>query len=125
MVSSQLESALINFRMDEISTVRSGMASEEAMFARNPEVVAAGIGEEIVLLDSRNWNYVNFDEIGSRIWVHLEKPRTLSWLVEELVEEYATDHTVCRRDTEFFLRTLLKNGLVVSRESAHAARPGV
>lgn len=110
--------------MNETGRVVNRERVEEPVFARNPDVVAAEISGEIVLLDSRNWNYIGFDDIGSRIWLHLKEPRTLSSLVEKLREEYAADDEVCRRDTELFLRDLIENGLVAPLESARAQARG-
>ena len=83
-------------------------------FARHPEVIGVEVSGEIVLLDSRNWTYLDFDDIGSRIWVLLKEPLTLPALVDKLTEEFAVDATACRRDTETFLQDLIKKGVVIT-----------
>jgi len=87
----------------------------EPEFGRAPEVLGTEVAGEMVLLDSKNWNYVELDDIGSRIWELLNEPRTLSALVEELMREFAVSQEVCRCDTEAFLLDSIKNGIVVRR----------
>jgi hypothetical protein len=87
-------------------------ACGDPVFARHPEVVGVEVSGEIVLLDSRNWTYLDFDDVGSRIWALLQEPITLSALVGKLVEEFAVEPAACRRDTEAFLRDLIGKGVV-------------
>ena len=90
----------------------------EAQFAHAPDVLGSEVSGEMVLLDSKNWNYAQLDDIGSRIWELLKEPRTLSALVEELIREFAVNEELCRVDTEAFLLDSIKNGIVVRREAS-------
>jgi hypothetical protein len=90
----------------------------EAQFAHAPDVLGSEVCGELVLLDSKNWNYVELDDIGSRIWELLKEPRTLSALVAELIREFAVNEELCRVDTEAFLLDSIKNGIVISREAS-------
>lgn len=89
--------------------------SGELIFQRDPEVIGIEVSGEMVLLDSRTWTYLDFDDIGSRIWVLLNDPLTLSALVDKLTGEFEVDSAACRRDTETFLRDLIKKGVVITR----------
>ena len=86
----------------------------EMVYQRHPEVIGIEVSGEMVLLDSRSWTYLDFDDIGSRIWVLLNEPLTLPALVDKLTGEFAVDPTACRRDTEIFLYDLIKKGVVVT-----------
>ena len=90
-------------------------ASVERVFARHPEVIGVEVSGEIVLLDNRSWTYLDFDDIGSRIWVLLNEPLTLPALVDKLTAEFAVDAAACQRDTETFLQNLIDKGVVVTR----------
>jgi hypothetical protein len=87
--------------------------SGEIVFQRHPEVIGIEVSGEIVLLDSRSWTYLDFDDIASRIWVLLSEPLTLPALVDKLTAEFAVDTMACRRDTETFLDDLVRKGIVV------------
>jgi Coenzyme PQQ synthesis protein D (PqqD) len=88
--------------------------SGETVFQRHPEVIGIEVSGEMVLLDSRSWTYLDFDDIGSRIWVLLNEPLTLPALVDKLTGEFDVDAAACRRDTEMFLQDLIKKGVVVT-----------
>lgn len=90
--------------------------SGELVFQRHPEVIGIEVSGEMVLLDSRTWTYLDFDDIGSRIWVLLNDPLTLSVLVDKLTEEFEVDSMACRRDTETFLQDLIEKGVVITRD---------
>ena len=90
-------------------------ASAKPVFARHPEVVSVEVSGENVLLDSRNWTYLDFDDIGSRIWGLLDEPLTLPALVDKLMAEFAVDAGECQRDTQSFLQKLIDKGVVVAR----------
>ena len=96
----------------------------ESVFARHPEVIGVEVSGEIVLLDSRNWTYLDFDDVGSRIWALLSEPLTLLALVDKLTEEFAVDATQCRRDTETFLQDLIRKGVVITRGAGVNATAG-
>ncbi len=94
--------------------VMAEQMSGEIVFQRHPEVIGIEVSGEMVLLDSRNWTYLDFDDIGSRIWVFLSEPQTLPELVDKLTGEFAVDAMACRRDTETFLQDLIKKGVVIT-----------
>jgi Coenzyme PQQ synthesis protein D (PqqD) len=95
----------------------------ETVFARDPDVIGAEVAGEIILLNSRNWTYLDFDDIGARIWTLLQEPQTLSSLVDRLVREFSVDDVICQHDTEMFLRDLADKGFVVLRDANQDAGP--
>jgi hypothetical protein len=87
--------------------------STDPVYARNPDAIGVDVAGEIVLLNSKNWTYLDFDDIGSRVWVLLKEPHTLPALVEKLVDEYAVEPGACRHDTEIFLQEMIGKGAVL------------
>jgi hypothetical protein len=92
-------------------------ASEDSVFVRHPEVIGVEVAGEVVLLDSRNWTYLDFNDIASRIWALLNEPLTLPALVARLTAEFEVDATACRLETEAFLQELVKKGVVITLPS--------
>jgi hypothetical protein len=85
----------------------------ERQYARTNDVITTEVGGEPILLHTGNWIYIEFDNIGGRIWTLLERPQTLSSLVEALTLEFAVDEATCRRDTECFIQDMAQQGFVV------------
>ena len=86
----------------------------EPAFARAPDIITTEVDGGFILLNPENWTYLEFDNIGNRIWDCLSEPRTLTALVEELQQEYSVDAETCKHDTEVFLRGLTDQGFVIS-----------
>ena len=57
---------------------------------------------------------VELNEVGTFLWAALEAGATVETLSESLVQEFAVESAVARRDVEGFLAELVKRGVVVS-----------
>jgi hypothetical protein len=81
---------------------------------RNPDVVAAEVGSQTMLLNVATWTYLHFNETGSKIWTALEQSPTVERLVSSLVDEYAVDLDACRNDVAGFLSEMVASGFVIA-----------
>lgn len=83
-------------------------------YRRAPDVIEADVGGEVVLLHTQNWQYYEFDKVGTAIWGLLDEPRTLSGLVDALMERYEVDRDRCSQDTGAFIEEMVAQGLIVA-----------
>lgn len=79
---------------------------------RIPEQVSGVIDGKVVILSIAAGEYYNMNEMGTRIWGLLEKPTTLTALVDTLLAEYAVERATCEKEAHAFVAQLLKDKLL-------------
>jgi hypothetical protein len=84
-----------------------------AELRRNPDIIAACMGDETILLNASSWTYMHLNETATRIWERIEAPRRLDELVEELSAEYDVEPSVCRAQVQEFAEEMCGRGFVV------------
>ena len=77
---------------------------------RNPELLAAEMDGELVMMSIENGAYYGIGGVGAAIWALLEHPTSIDALVHAICKEYAVDDAVCRTDVLAFAGELLRNG---------------
>lgn len=80
---------------------------------RNPDIIAAGLGDETILLNASTWTYMHLNETATRIWEHIAETRSIPDLVRDLTAEYDVDEDACRRDVQEFAQELSGRGFVI------------
>lgn len=83
-----------------------------SMVYQSAGLVAADMDGQKVMLNIDKGKYYGLDDIGSRIWELIEKPRTVRELVAVLLKEYDVEDETCQRDVLTFLNKLHAQGLV-------------
>ena len=87
--------------------------SPDTLLRRNPDIIAAGIAEQTILLNPKDWTYVHFNETAGRIWEALDEPRSVSSLVDVLIRDYAVDRSTCEREAAAFVRDMSERGFLI------------
>lgn len=82
-------------------------------FQRNPDLIAADMNGEVVMMNLERGAYFGLDGVGSRIWALIESAVAPDEIVAALTAEYAVDAETCKADVERFLAELIENGLAV------------
>ena len=75
-------------------------------------VATADLGGESVLLDPVSGRYFGLNEVGTRIFELLSEPRSVSELVDILVQEYEVSPARLKADVEQFVGEMMSRGLV-------------
>lgn len=78
----------------------------------NEAVVAADVGNELVLLDIETGIYFGLDAVGARVWQMLTDGRARDEIVANLLQEYEVEEEQLRGDLEILLSQLAERGLV-------------
>ncbi len=77
------------------------------------DVVSRVVDGEAVLLALASGEYFGLNEVGSRVWEHVQSELTLSSLLERLGEEFDVEPTRLRSDVDELLAELRAKGLIV------------
>lgn len=83
-----------------------------SLVVRSPEQVSGDIDGKVVLLSIENGEYYNINGVGSRIWELLEKPMTVTALIDQLLAEFEVDRATCEQEVAAFLQQLRKDKLL-------------
>jgi hypothetical protein len=80
----------------------------------NEAVVAAEVGEELVLLNVESGVYFGLDPIGTRVWQLLTEGADEDTLVARLLAEYEVTEEILRADLTVLFEQLVERGLVTN-----------
>jgi hypothetical protein len=73
---------------------------------RDPEVIAAEAGEDIVMVSIANGCYYGVSDVARDIWEAIDSPKKISDLIDELIRSYNVDRSSCEEQTLSFLENL-------------------
>lgn len=80
--------------------------TQESIVRRDPQLISANMGDEVVMLNANTGEYLGLDRIGGRIWSKLEEPVKVEALCRELLEEYQVEWEQCLGDVVSLLNQL-------------------
>jgi hypothetical protein len=83
-----------------------------ATVVRSSDQVSGDLDGRVVLLSIENGEYYNMNEVGSRIWALLEKPMTVTGLIDRLLTEFDVERATCEQEVAAFLEQLQKSNLL-------------
>lgn len=86
--------------------------NDAGRFIQNPDISAADMDGDTVMLDIERGEYFGLGGVGSRVWELLAQPSTLSALVARLCNEFEVEAAVCDKDIRAFLSYLYEHGLI-------------
>jgi hypothetical protein len=83
----------------------------DSILVRDPELAAADLDGNIVMLSVRAGSYFGFNGVGSEIWQMLAGPRRVADIFDTLAQSHDVDAAALSRDVLPFLQTLIDRGL--------------
>lgn len=81
---------------------------------RNPDLVAAEMDGDIVMMSVETGTYFGLTGIAPQIWDALENPQTAEEIFNQLMSLYEVEESVLLADLNAFLADMQQNGLVMS-----------
>ncbi|PAU74734.1 PqqD family peptide modification chaperone [Halomonas salipaludis] len=90
----------------------SSTISSTTLLKRNPDMVAANIDGDVVMMGVDQGQYYGITGVGSRVWELLENPVSIDGITEVICQEYETDPATCREDMSKFVNDLIKIDLI-------------
>jgi len=91
-----------------------------SMVRQSRDIIASDIDDEKVMMSLSKGHYYGLDSIGRSVWDILEKPTSVSGLVDALRREYDVDPETCEKDVLAFLENLHADGIIEVGESPSA-----
>ena len=88
------------------------------IFFRNPDIIAADMDGDLVMMSIEQGSYFGLQGVGPFIWEMLETPISFSDLCKKITAEYDVDLTTCEEDVKEFVEKLLESELVLYIEKA-------
>ena len=82
------------------------------LITRNPNLVAAEIDGDLVMMSVEQGEYFGITGVGSRVWELLATPTTVADITRVICTEYAVEETACQADMQTFVEELIQLGLV-------------
>ncbi|MBT8039530.1 MAG: PqqD family protein [Gammaproteobacteria bacterium] len=90
---------------------------DDHAFNLSEDVLFQEVSGETVLLDLASEQYFGLDEVGTRIWQLLNDRKTISEMVDILLNEYEVQRGPLEADVRELLRTLMEAGLIRAEET--------
>jgi len=84
----------------------------DSVVSRDPDIDAADLNGEIVMMNIDKGKYFALNEVGSRIWNMIVKPQKVGNIIDSLLTEYEIDRLTCESEVLEFLGRMYEAGLV-------------
>lgn len=97
---------------NEATTMISTSLSSTTLLQRNPDMVAANLDGDLVMMNEKLGRYYGISGVGARAWELLEAPASVDDLVQNICQEYDIDSDTCRLDIMLFVQELMKANLI-------------
>jgi hypothetical protein len=94
------------------SAASSGRIADATVISRSPSVLAAEVGDEIVMMSIEQGHYFGLDDIGSDIWKRIEPPCSFATLIDGLAAEYEADRATIAADVQALLGRMAEQDVV-------------
>lgn len=89
------------------------MISLTSQLKRNEEqYIVNSLGDETVMMDTTNGNFIGLNSVGTEIWNLLQKPMSFEALVKELMEIYEVAEKQCIDETLPYLNKMIGEKMI-------------
>lgn len=82
------------------------------ILSRNQEIPWRIIEGQVVLLDLDEARAIMLNEVGSYVWIELERELEAGELIDKIIMNFDIDQGSARKDLSLFLDSMLKRDLV-------------
>jgi hypothetical protein len=74
--------------------------------------ISCNLSGEIVILSVESGLYFGLDQVGARVWELIQQPRSVSEIVDLLIQEYDVDEQRCGHDVLELLDEMQRRQLI-------------
>ena len=74
--------------------------------------LATDLGNEMVLFNTQNEKYYGLNDVGTRVWALIQKPKTVGEIVKIIAGEYDVEPEQFERDLTRLLQDLQSANLI-------------
>ncbi|MEO8884662.1 MAG: PqqD family protein [Mucilaginibacter sp.] len=87
--------------------------AETSLIQRNEnKFLASALGEEIVMMNTDNGDYIGVNSVGSDIWNLLAEPMRIDELLAKIDEIYDVDAAQLKTELDEFVQRMLKLDMI-------------
>ena len=87
---------------------------ENSLIQRNEtKFLASALGEEIVMMNTDNGDYIGVNNVGSDIWNLLTEPMRVDQLLEKLIDIYDVTPEDGKKEVDEFVARMLKQEMII------------
>lgn len=95
------------------------IAIDRSVIVASRNAVSCDLAGESVILDMKSGKYFALDDVGTRVWQHLQMPSTLRAICSDLVKDYDVSLERSEADVSDLLQRLVDNGLATYSDETH------
>ena len=89
----------------------------DTLIKRNEvKFLASALGEEIVMMNTDNGDYIGINSVGTDIWEVLSEPMRVDDLFNKILDLYSGSEADIRTDVDEFIKRALKLEMLVIPE---------
>ena len=89
------------------------LITPESILERNEaEFLFAEVDDETVLMSLNDSGYLGLNTVSTDIWKILQKPQSVTSLIEELMKMYQVEQEQCEREVNNVLKAMLRRKIV-------------
>jgi hypothetical protein len=92
--------------------MKSKSVTLKTVVSQSTDIVASDIDDEKVMMSIEKGQYYGLDPIATCVWNLMEKPVTVSDLIDALLLEFDVDRETCERDVLAFLEEIKEDGIL-------------
>ena len=92
--------------------IRADKISIHAVVVLSKDQVSADLDGETAILNLKNGVYYGLDEVGSKIWNLIKKPKQVREVRDAILDEYDVEPDRCERDLCALFEKMLTAGLI-------------
>ncbi len=88
---------------------------------RSPDILNAKVGDEFALMSIGKGRYYGLNSSAARVWEMIEKPATVSDLLDKMLGKFLVDEETCFSDLVELLSKMHDAGLIEVMDETSAA----
>lgn len=89
------------------------MLTLHTIVSRSSEVVAAPLGDDLMMMSVARGAYYSLNPVGAAIWQRIEQPIAVAELCAALLEEFEVGPEQCQAEVLALLDEMAREGLVI------------
>ena len=88
--------------------------ADNSLIQRNEtKFLASALGEEIVMMNTDNGDYIGVNNVGSDIWNLLTEPMRVDQLLEKVIDIYDVSPEDGKVEVDAFVARMLKQEMII------------
>ncbi|MBY0481740.1 MAG: PqqD family protein [Chitinophagaceae bacterium] len=88
---------------------------ESIIEGRKEQILASEVGNDLVMMDIENGQYITLNRVARIIWQQIETPISVTELLKALMQRFNVTKEECTNDTLEYLHNMYEQNLIIVR----------